>query len=564
MKKILIQLSILFLLGVMMVNCTKEEIRNIDPMIFGISDKTDDAIDQLTSGSWNGALVGLKVQRLKLLVILNRIETDGYTGDNYTLANPEESSRRVNTSLQYVEFKMDSIWNANIQTPFDAVNENSAGIKNFGLKAYNETSTVLTDTYSWLMADSKVDGEVAPSANDFVELQSRIDVLAGLSALNEQEVEAFVKDIKDKYAEMLQQYADLETDVSASPYFTKAQKALYLAMEQPLTDMQATIDEDLSLETKDQLDLIDRDLFGLVNFVENNYTSPAQKPLVYGEISSITELRWFSQEATSDDWSVSWVLTADIDAAETKRWNDGVGYIPVVEFTGLLDGQYHLISGLYMNNYADAHTGLIGRLVNGGEIRNLGLVNADVIVRHPQGGSLVGYVISGKVNNCFGHGKVGVKGQSGGFIGRADNSEISNCFSSIDVTFAGTGANMAAFAGFYAGTTSMTNSYGRGLVTGTAGSTNALVGNINGSAVVASGVYFDSSTAGKPNASGAGYFNAMVVDLPTANWGDLANFPEFSSDVWEIKTITQISSEARPYLKGFPYDELQDFLMAED
>ncbi len=547
-----------------MVNCTDEEIRYLDPMIIGVSEQTDDVVDQLISGSWNSALVGMKEQRLKLLGMLDLIETDGYTGDNYTLANPGESAERVKASLQSVEFRMDSIWGANIQDPFDAVNTNSAGIENFGLKAYDETSTILTATYSWLMADSEVDGEVALSANDFVELQNRVGVLTGLSALNDQEVEAFVQDLKDKYAEMQQQYADLQTEVSTSPYFTKAQKALYISLGQPLIDMQTTIEENLSLETKDQLDLIDRDLFSLVSFAENNYTSPAQKPLVYGEISSITELRWFSEEATSDDWNVSWVLAADIDAAETKRWNDGFGYIPVVEFTGVLDGQYHLISGLYMNNYADAHTGLIGRLVNGGEIRNLGLVNVDVIVRHPQGGALVGYVISGKVNNCFAHGKVGVKGQSGGFIGRADNAEIKNCFSSVDVTFAGTGGNMAAFAGFFAGTTSLINSYGRGLVTGTAASTNALVGNINGAAVVASGVYFDSSTAGKPNASSVAYFDAMVVDLPTANWGDLANFPEFGSDLWEIKTVTQISPEARPYLKGFPYDELQDFLMAED
>lgn len=63
--------------------------------------------------------------------------------------------------------------------------------------------------------------------------------------------------------------------------------------------------------------MINRDLNALVYFVENNYYSLPRQPRAYGEISSITELRWFSEVTTTEDYNINQVLKADIDAAET-------------------------------------------------------------------------------------------------------------------------------------------------------------------------------------------------------------------------------------------------------
>jgi hypothetical protein len=58
--------------------------------------------------------------------------------------------------------------------------------------------------------------------------------------------------------------------------------------------------------------------------------------------------------------------------------------------------------------------------------------------------------------------------------------------------------------------------------------------------------------------------NGVVTDLPTDQWDDLGNFTGFSSDIWEIRTVPQIDPNPRPYLKGFDYDVLEDFLTPAD
>jgi hypothetical protein len=560
-KKSLRYLSLLFLLMITVVAC-EDEMKFIDPMIFGMSENIEEAAITISqSDNFGIALIGLREQRIKLLSMKRFLDNDGYSDEDYTLENPELTAQRIAAALTLVEFKMDSVWGVNINNPFTSVNQNSAGIQNFGLKAYGDTKTALDNTFLWLMVESEDQTEDTYIALDFLNLRDRVNILLGLSNLDEAEVNEFVTSIKARFATMQQQYADLASEVATSPYFTVAQKELYANLEGPLADMAVTIEEDLSLDTVDELDVIDRDLGALVYFVENNYTSPAQQPLVYGEISSITELRWLSEQGSADDYTKSWVITSNIDAAETRRWNGGFGYLPIGEFSGTIDGQYHMISGLYMNDYPEFHTGLVGRLVGGGEIKNLGLVNVDIIVRHPQGGSFVGFAIAGKLSNCFSTGHVGVKGQSGAFIGRGDNTEITNCFTLASATFAGTGGNLATFAGLIAGTTSLKNCYATGLVTGAAANTNGFIGNITGTDRTVDGVYWSSELAGKPNASNQPAFNDLLVNLPADSWGNLANFPTFSPDEWEIKTIPQLDPNPRPYLKGFNYEVIQDFLV---
>jgi len=50
----------------------------------------------------------------------------------------------------------------------------------------------------------------------------------------------------------------------------------------------------------------------------------------------------------------SYVLTQDIDASATATWNSGAGFDPIGDddnpFTGILDGQGHVIFGLVINH----------------------------------------------------------------------------------------------------------------------------------------------------------------------------------------------------------------------
>ncbi len=576
-------LSLVLILTVALFSCNKDETEYIDPMIKGISNKVAEAAADLTSGSWNGALVGLRDQRMKLLNMKALIAAGKYSGDEYSLKDPDQATLAVNDALQIVEFKIDSIWNAKVQGPFDAIDTNSAGIVNLGGTAYHEANSALAEAYAWIMEESEDATEVEYIANDLVDLQSEVDLLTGLAALDEDDVIEYVNNIKAKFAEMKQQYADLAGEVSLSPYFSKAQKELYTSLQEPLNGMETTIEGQITLGTLGELNLIDRDLSALVYFVANNYTSPAQKPLVFGEISSITELRWLSEVATQEETTNDWVLTVDIDAAETHRWNpeaDGPGFQQIQNFNGTFDGQYHIISGLFMTKWGDPGNNRSGIFHNiTGAILNLGFVNLTLDAPSTsggQGGTLFGMMTNGSVINCFGHGVMQLNSQSGGFLGRTGGSiKVENCFSAVDTNQDGAqgggATNTSSFIGLpVGGPFTLTNCYNIGKSV-----TRAIVGFGAGwNLAVASGIYYDPETVGVTELENNGAYagntsvklsdDGVVTSLPTADWGSLANFPEFSPDVWVIKTVPEIDANPRPYLKGFNYDGLIDFLVPDN
>lgn len=571
-------LWLLFLLPSVIFSCA-DEMEFVDPMVFGLAENIEEASVDIAAGSFGGALIGLRAQRIQLIGIRTFIEKDGYSGDNYELEDKEAALQRVAEAMANIEFKLDSVWDANIGTQFNNVNPNSAGIQNFGFNAYEQTSTRVADAELWLMADADDDTVVPWVAIDFVVLQESIAVLIGLSNLNEQEVIDFVNQLEAQYATMLLQYADLEAHVNTSPYFTQAQKELYANLAGPMEEIGVTIEQNLSLDTKVELDLIDRDLYGLVYFVENNYTSPPQFPKVYGEISSITELRWFSEVATIDDYNNSWVLTTDIDASETHRWNldkEEKGFQTIKPETSIkFDGQYHIIHGLFMTKVGapDAVRPGFFMFVNGGSIDNFGLVNVYYDVPEgaatgSQGAVLAGRVTNTTVANCFTHGVVSqALSQAGGFIGRPQTGVIiRNCFAAVDMgpSF---NAFSSSFLGLPVGTLTLENCYNIGKT-----DQKAIFGHGSGCALTASNIYYDSQSVGSTVLDrGDAMYTAdspkklgdagVVTDVPTSQWNNLANFPGFSPDIWEIRTVPQIDPNPRPYLKGFNYDAIQDFLV---
>lgn len=565
----------LFLLLAMLIgSCKKDELQSVDPMINGINIQALKTAEGFNSGAWNSALIGLRDQRIKLVGVKKLIAEGKYSGDKYALKDPALATKNANETLVIIDFKIDSLWSKYIKNDFDALNPNSAGISNFGLTAYNAVKDKFTGIYAWLNAESNDPGTAAYVPNDFVQFQSEIAVLTGLNALNETEVLAYVNDLKAQFASMKQQYADLASLVASSPYFSKAQKAIYTKLNQPMIEMETTINTKLDLSTKGQLDAINRDLSALVYFVANNYTSPAQKPIVFGEISSITELRWFSEVATDNERTGNWILTTDIDAAETKRWNPSSiapGFKNIDKFNGTFDGKNHIIWGLYMTNSQGGNNrpGFFNNIT--GTIKNLGLVKLfirSVSGANGQGGSLFGFMTNGTATNCFVTGVNQRNNQSGGFAGRTGGTvTIEDCFSAVN-TPNGTGdvSNSSSFLGLPTGSLILKNCYTIG-----ANPTRVFFGFPSGlNLMVASGLFFDPQTVGATtldfnNNNYAGntvtrLIDAGVTALPTAQWNNLSNFPGLVSTKWEIKTVTEIDANPRPYLKGFNYDALRDFI----
>jgi hypothetical protein len=156
-------------------------------------------------------------------------------------------------------------------------------------------------------------------------------------------------------------------------------------------------------------------------------------------ITNVDEL-----QAMRDDLSAYYQLGNDIDACDTRNWNGGAGFEPVgngtTAFTGSLDGRMHTITGLYINRGAGEYIGLVGVALNGAEISNVGLADAD-ITGFKKVGALVGCNDNSTVSCCWSSGIVrglqsgAINSRVGGLAGvNVHNSLMVKCYSTANVT----------------------------------------------------------------------------------------------------------------------------------
>ena len=175
---------------------------------------------------------------------------------------------------------------------------------------------------------------------------------------------------------------------------------------------------------------------------------------------------------TNDDLDAYYILMNDIDLNDygVQNWNGGEGFIPictdgVTPFTGNFNGQNHTISNLYVNSVAD-YQGLFGYIDSGGVVKNLGLINVDIMGANV--GGLIGFIgyDGSTVTNCYSMGTVtgtNSDGFVGGLIGGIANGIISDCYSTGNTTGTGTVGGLIGL--FNIGT--VTNCYSTGNVTDT-------------------------------------------------------------------------------------------------
>lgn len=207
-------------------------------------------------------------------------------------------------------------------------------------------------------------------------------------------------------------------------------------------------------------------------------------------------------KTVQNDLAGDYTLTADIDASlsKTENWNDTagkyLGFLPIglAGFTGTFDGGDYTISNLYIYRNTTDGVGLFGKLSTNSEVKDLSLVNCDVLGLDGVG-SLVGDFAAGTITNCHasgtvesigdatGEGGLGglighIRGSStvtdstsscsvvqttdpnnnqyiGGFIGNSANGTVTDCTASGSVTAtfpaAGDTIMVAGFVGFIGG-----------------------------------------------------------------------------------------------------------------
>ena len=144
------------------------------------------------------------------------------------------------------------------------------------------------------------------------------------------------------------------------------------------------------------------------------------------------------------DLDADYKLIQDIDASETENWNNGQGFNPIGEgdndgkqpnaefFTGSFDGQNHTISNLSINRLDDDYVGLFGLIGEGGEVKNVGVINVNITGNTNVGG-LVGKNYNGNISNSYSTGNVSGDIRVGGLVGE-NYGTVSNSYSTGNVT----------------------------------------------------------------------------------------------------------------------------------
>lgn len=274
------------------------------------------------------------------------------------------------------------------------------------------------------------------------------------------------------------------------------------------------------------------------------------------QISTVSD--WNDLMNTSSDWSKHFIMTADVNL-------QGVALTPIGNFTGVFNGNNHVISNVDINTPASYNVALFGGLDLSGQIRNLGLVNVRINGTAGVGGLAGGnygtitncYVMGGSVTGGFSIGglvgkngnwseqgsiiacyaDVTVTGEGGGGVGGlagSNKGSITNSYAVGDV-FGGLNSSVGGLIGT-AGPGTVSNCYASGLVAGSSGHVGGLVGD-NVSAIINSS-FWDVNTSGQTtSAGGTGKTTAEMQTLLTftsAGWDFLGERENGYLDTWRM------------------------------
>lgn len=179
------------------------------------------------------------------------------------------------------------------------------------------------------------------------------------------------------------------------------------------------------------------------------------------------------------DLSAHYVLTVDIDLttatgdASGAYWNGGKGWDPIGDndnpFTGSLDGDSFVITGLFIDRGGEDFVGLFG---SGTELRNIALEQV-AITGDDYVGGLVGWN-GGQVQNSYVTGSVSGSRSVGGLIGY-NGGDIINSYTTGSIAGAGSTGGLTG-----SNSDSITNSYSTASVNVNVSNAGGLVGENNG------------------------------------------------------------------------------------
>ncbi|MCJ7552803.1 MAG: T9SS type A sorting domain-containing protein [Ignavibacteriaceae bacterium] len=251
------------------------------------------------------------------------------------------------------------------------------------------------------------------------------------------------------------------------------------------------------------------------------------------QIATLDNLYWIAEN--SSRWGYHYIQTSNIDASETANWfSNGAGgyygWTPIGnwtnKFSGVYDGNGHIIDSLYINRPDVQFLGLFGA-TGGATILKVGVTNVNI-----SGYLRIGAVVGCTDNNstvklCFSTGILaGTSNFIGGLVGNNRYSTISDCYSRANVSGYWSNGGLIGENAW----SSVSNCYSTGTAQG--GSTGGLIGYNYESTV--SNSFWDIETSGLTISDGG-------IGKTTAEMKTQATFTDAGWDfatVWEIITYT--------------------------
>ena len=269
---------------------------------------------------------------------------------------------------------------------------------------------------------------------------------------------------------------------------------------------------------------------------------------------------WHDLHAISEDLAGAYRLMNDLDVTTAgyaelagPDANGGEGWQPVGtyehQFAGTFDGRGYEIKDLFVDRPTEDGVGLFGSVDDGASIRNVGLVDANVIGRDGVG-SLVGDNWGGMVTNSYSTGTVTGNAYVGGLVGW-NVATVFACYSASDVTDNGsaggaTDGSTGGLVGANAGT--IIESYSSGSVTGVYAVGGLLGDNVEGTVIFC---YSSSTVSGDERVGGlVGYSDGSVshcywdtsgIDVSDGGSGktpeEMMDIATFTAAGWDICAV---------------------------
>jgi hypothetical protein len=255
--------------------------------------------------------------------------------------------------------------------------------------------------------------------------------------------------------------------------------------------------------------------------------------------------------ADPNDWDKCFKLMEDIDLSgyEVEEFNI-IGTEEYYPFAGVFDGNNHTVSNFTYDTNSIKHIGLF-RYVDGGEIKNLGLIDSEV---HAGAGDYVGLLVgrapSATITNCYAE-DANVIGDFmvGGLVGNHYRGTITNCYLTGSVTG---NYHVGGMVGEnYSGTIS--NCYSTSSVTG-AENTGGLVGSNSGHVINS---YWNIETSDQAtSAAGEGKTTAQMMMTSTfLNWGVCKGIWTIQEGV-DYPRLAWEEKPGDPIVGTFPFEPL--------